>query len=108
MLRARTAGGLFAMAVLLTTPACGTADAVRATAGPRPTTTTTPPPRTVTEQAWTPFATVGGITLTHPATRVEHVGFHQSNHDGAQQLTALPTAASPMTLGDRERDTGGR
>jgi hypothetical protein len=42
----------------------------------------------------------------HPATHVERVAFHQSNHDGAQQLSALPTAVAPLTLDDRERDTG--
>jgi murein DD-endopeptidase MepM/ murein hydrolase activator NlpD len=95
------------VAVLLATPACGTADAVRARAGPAATTTTSAPPRMVSEEAWTPFATVGGLTLTHPASRVERVGFHQSNHDGARQLTALPSAVRPTMLEDRERDTGG-
>ena len=95
------------MAVLLATPACGTAEAVRSSAGPPLTTTTTKPPRVVTEEAWTPFATVGGLTLTHPSSRVERVGFHQSNHDGARQLTALPSAVTPTMLDDRERDTAG-
>ena len=36
------------------------------------------------------------------------VAFHQSNHDGAQQQQPLPTAASPVTLDNRERDTGPR
>lgn len=75
------------------------------------TTTTTAPPsgaRTVTEQRWTPFAAVGGVTLVHPSSRVERVGFHESNHDGARQLEPLPTAASPMTLETRNRGTGSR
>lgn len=72
-----------------------------------PTTTSPPPPtRSVAEQAWTPFATVGGLVLQHPSVRVERVAFHQSNHEGAQQLTALPTAASPVTLEARQRGTG--
>jgi murein DD-endopeptidase MepM/ murein hydrolase activator NlpD len=110
MFRVRTACGLFTMAVLLTAPACGTAEAVRSTSGALPSTTvtsTTKPPRTVTEQQWAPFATAGPVTLTHPSARVERVAFHQSNHDGARQLQALPTAVSPLTLEDRERDTGG-
>jgi murein DD-endopeptidase MepM/ murein hydrolase activator NlpD len=103
-----TAWRLVAAALLLTTPACGTAEAVRARAGPPASTTTTRPPRAVTEEAWTPFATVGGVTLSHPSSRVERVAFHQSNNDGARQLTALPTAVAALTLDDRERDTGGR
>lgn len=98
---------MFAVALLLATPACGTAEAVRSSAGPAPTTTTTAPPRAVTETAWRPFATAGPLTLTHPADRVERVGFHQSNHDGARQLAALPSAVAPTMLEDRERDTGG-
>ncbi|MDP1804212.1 MAG: hypothetical protein Q8K72_03515, partial [Acidimicrobiales bacterium] len=94
------------MALLLATPACGTAEAVRSSAGPPTTTTTTVPPRAVTETEWRPFATAGLLTLTHPAARVERVAFHQSSHDGAVQLTALPTAALATTLEDRERDTG--
>jgi hypothetical protein len=107
MRRLRTACGWLTMAVLLAAPACGTAEAVRASAGPPSTTTTTPPARAVTDEAWTPFATVGGLTLTHPSSRVERVGFHQSNHDGARQLTVLPSAVAPAMLEDRERDTGG-
>jgi hypothetical protein len=64
--------------------------------------------RSVTEQQWTPFATVGGLTLSHPSTRVERVAFHESNHDGARQLEPLPTAAAAMTLETRERGTGSR
>ena len=109
MVRIRTACAVVALAAVLAAPACGTAEAVRATAASVTTTTTAPPPpppRAVTEQAWTPFATVGGVTLTHPSARVERVAFHQSNHDGARQLTALATAVVPTTLEDRERDTG--
>jgi len=79
------------------------------TTGPLPpiTTTTSPPPtRSVTDQAWTPFAAVGGLVLTHPSARVERVAFHESNHEGAQPLVALPTAASPVALEARERGTG--
>ena len=45
-----------------------------------------------------------GITLHHPSARVEHVGLHQSNHDGARDQEPLPTAARPMVLKSR----GGR
>lgn len=64
--------------------------------------------RRTTEQAWTPFATVGGIVLHHPSARVEAVGFHESNHDGARQLEPLDSAVSPLVLETRERGTGSR
>jgi len=76
-------------------------------------TTTVPPPpttraRTVHEQAWVPFATAEGLVLRHPSARVERVGFHESNHDGARQLDPLPAAADAVTLEARERGTGSR
>lgn len=79
-------------------------------ASPPPTpasTTSTAPrgPRVVHEQAWTPFAMAGPITLVHPSSRVERVGFHQSSHEGARELTTLPTAAAATTLETRERAT---
>ena len=70
-----------------------------------PTTTTTAPVRPVTEQDWLPMATVGDVTLHHVSRRVERVGFHQSNHDGAQAMEPLSTAAAAVVLEDRERDT---
>ncbi len=69
-----------------------------------------PPPkvRSVTEQNWTPFATVGGILLMHPAQRIERVAFHESNHEGARQMDALPSAVEPVTLESRQRRTASR
>ncbi|MGI9022455.1 MAG: hypothetical protein ACR2HV_04340, partial [Acidimicrobiales bacterium] len=64
--------------------------------------------RIVTEQAWTPFATVGGITLRHTSSRVERVGFHDANHDGARQMEPLSTAVAPWTMESRDRLTGSR
>ena len=55
-----------------------------------------------------PFATVGGIVLHHPSMRVEHIGFHEASHDGAQQMDVLPTAVAPFTMDDRNRNTGSR
>lgn len=66
------------------------------------------PPRAVVEQPWTPFAAVGGFTLVHPSSRVERVGFHQSNHEGARELEPLATAVSPTTLESRDRLTSSR
>jgi hypothetical protein len=62
------------------------------------------PGRHVTEQEWVPFAVGGDVTLHYPASRVEHVGFHQSNDEGSQHLEALP-GVDATTLEDRERGT---
>jgi hypothetical protein len=69
---------------------------------------TTVSARPVTEQAYTPFATAGGVVLHHPAARVERIGFHESTLDGAQQLEALPTSAPTLVLEGRTRDTTAR
>ena len=68
----------------------------------------TPRPRTVIEQSWTPFARVENVTLRHPSRRVERVGLHQSNHEGAKDLTVLPSAARATNLETRGRLTGSR
>ncbi|HEV2766462.1 MAG TPA: M23 family metallopeptidase [Acidimicrobiales bacterium] len=102
-----------------TTPPPSTAPVAPVTPPPptalAPTTTAVPasppppaPARTVYDQAWTPFATVGGVVLRHPSHRVERVAFHESNHDGARQLEPLSTAAAPVTLESRHRGTGAR
>jgi hypothetical protein len=62
----------------------------------------------VVDPAWSPFASVGGVLLVHPAAQVERVGFHQSNHEGAQELDVATTAVSPTTLETRGRLTGDR
>lgn len=101
-----------AAASLLAATGCAAAASGQATiVGPPPEPTTTteppPPPRVVHEQAYTPFAVAGGaVTLHHPASRVERVGFHEANHDGARQMEALPGAAAPLTLEGRNRGTG--
>lgn len=105
---------------VIAAPATSTTASPTTTTGSTSTTTTTPPttlgattsttvfvpaPRIVTAQAWLPYGTVGGITLHHPSARVERVGFHESNDDGAQFQEPLPTAVLPTTLESRERDT---
>ncbi|HUR48046.1 MAG TPA: hypothetical protein VMY88_00755 [Acidimicrobiales bacterium] len=75
-----------------------------------PPTTVAPAPialrtRTVVEQPWLPFAVVQEVVLHHPSAQVEKVGFHESNHDGALPMSALPTAVDPIVLESRERDT---
>jgi hypothetical protein len=81
------------------------------TAPPPPTTTAPPttaphPRRALHEQPWVPYATVGPVTLHHPADQVEAIGFHQSGHDGAQQQGATASAARWFTMESRDRDTG--
>lgn len=63
------------------------------------------PARVVQAQAWVPYATVGPVTLHHPADQVEAIGFHQSGHDGAQAQTAAPTATRWFTMESRGRGT---
>jgi hypothetical protein len=99
--------------VASTTPT--SASATAAPAPPETTTTTTttttappPPPRQVHAPGWSPFATTHGVTLVHPAELVERVAFHESNHDGAREYEVAPTAAAPVVLESRERDTPGR
>ena len=112
---------LWVLLALLSATACATAtgEGVRASRLDALTTTTTlhqtvvtavspPAPRKVTNPRWTPFAVGGGVTLKQPASHVERVAFHQSNHDGARQLDPLETAASPITLETRERETPSR
>ena len=73
-----------------------------------PTTTTTLPPaseRVARVQRWEPMAVTGGLVLHHPSAWVERVGFHESNHDGAQPLEPLPSAVAPTVLDSRARDT---
>ncbi len=59
-------------------------------------------------QTWAPFATFGEVTLVHPSIRVERIGFHESNHDGARQLEPTAGAVAPIVLESRQRDTGSR
>ncbi|HEX6596738.1 MAG TPA: hypothetical protein VF045_07375 [Acidimicrobiales bacterium] len=73
-----------------------------------PTTTTTvvvAAGRRVYQQNYTPFASVGGVTLLHPASRVERIGYHESNLDGARVLEPLPTSAAWFVMEGRSRDT---
>ncbi|MFN2557015.1 MAG: hypothetical protein ABR592_09110 [Nitriliruptorales bacterium] len=67
-----------------------------------------PSGRKVHSTRWSPFATVGGVTLLHPASLVERVGFHESGHDGARQMEVHPSATDPVTLESRGRGTGSR
>ncbi|MCP3856855.1 MAG: M23 family metallopeptidase, partial [Actinomycetia bacterium] len=76
------------------------------TAGP----TTTHPqiPRVVHDQAYAAFAVTQGVIVRLPSASVERVGFHESNHDGAQQLEPYDLDVRIMTMESRQRDTGSR
>ena len=102
-----TAAGDEVLAPVRSTTASGAAEPA-ATTTTAPPTAAAPAARVVFDPVWTPFATVGGVNLVHPSSRVERVGFHESNHDGARQLEPLPTAVAPTTLETRERATGSR
>ena len=74
---------------------------------------TAPPPtvaaaRTIVEQAWVPFARYAEVVLHHPSHRVERIGFHESNHDGARQMEPLAAATGSLTMETRNRGTGSR
>ena len=82
-----------------------------------PPTTVPPPPPTTTAPApavrwidpqWSTMASVAGIAVLHPAAHIERVGFHQSNHEGAQEMEVAPTAVRPVTLESRDRLTSAR
>ena len=104
--RLRGMGALAAAGLLAGSACISAAGGEAALTGPAPPTVPPPPPpRVVHEQAYTPFATVGGVTLVHPAARVERVGFHESNHDGARSMGAVEGAAAPLTMEGRGRLT---
>ena len=54
------------------------------------------------------FATAAEVALHLPSRDVEMVGFHESSHDGARQMTARDTATVTITLPSRGRGTGSR
>jgi biotin carboxyl carrier protein len=45
------------------------------------------------------------VVLRLPSDRVEAIGYHQSNLDGAQAQTPLPGSPRWFVMGDRTRDT---
>lgn len=57
---------------------------------------------------WPVFGTVGGIELRQPSAAVELIGFHQSNHDGAQGIVSAEGASPSFVMDSRNRDTNRR
>ena len=88
-------------------PAPPATTAAPATSSPT-TAPSTAPARSVPDQGWgIPFAAVGGMALVHPSSHVERIGFHESNHDGAQPMQPLASAVSPFVMESRDRGTAG-
>ena len=54
------------------------------------------------------FARRAGVAFHLPSPRVEHIGYHQSGHDGAQRLRPLDGPAPVSVLDNRGRGTGRR
>ena len=52
------------------------------------------------------FATVGDIDLREPSTAIEVMGYHQSSHEGAQQLEPTATDTPWLVMDSRGRGTG--
>lgn len=65
-------------------------------------------PRSFSITEWPVFGTVGDIPLRQPSAAVELIGFHQSNHDGAQGIVRVSGAAPSFTMASRNRDTNRR
>ena len=54
------------------------------------------------------MASTGSVVLLFPSSAVEVVGYHQSGHDGSQQLESADHDVPTMTLESRRRGTGSR
>ncbi len=71
-------------------------------------TTTLAPVRTVMSRAGQVFGMAGPVTLVMPADGVELIGFHESSHDGSQQIEIVDQTIASETMETRERGTGSR
>ena len=109
--------GLLAAACATAAPAATLAPSETVTATPLATPSPSPSPtpdpprptgRDIVEQDWAPFATTAGITLHHPSRRVELIGFHESTHEGAQQLTVTATVSPWVAMETRDRGSPSR
>ena len=84
------------------------AETTTATQADPPTEVIGGPARALGPASYVPFAVFDDVTLVHPSLRVEQIGFHESNHDGARQLEPTDTAFNVSVMESRERDTGSR
>ncbi len=65
-------------------------------------------PRHYATSSLGPYATIGNVTLHHPANRVERIGFHESGHDGARQQDPAQSSTIVATMESRNRGNGSR
>ena len=65
-------------------------------------------PRALTSTAWRPYASVGPVVLHAPGDVVEVIGYHESNHDGAQPQAAVAGGPRSLVLPSRRRGTDPR
>lgn len=101
-----------------TTTMTPTTTAAPGTTLPEPVTTVTTLPGRPTETGFAPLGTAGPLTIGHPAAVVALIGFHESSHDGSQQIDVaadttaagqVTTAGTPwLTMETRDRGTGSR
>jgi hypothetical protein len=49
-----------------------------------------------------------GVPMHHPARRIELIGFHESTHEGGQQIQPAETIAPWMTMESRDRGSSSR
>jgi len=59
--------------------------------------------RVVVEQAYIPFGVAVDVTMHYPSSRVERIGFHQSNNEGARPFEPFETGIPYATMESRER-----
>lgn len=57
---------------------------------------------------WSVFGSVGDIDLHLPSAAAELIGFHESNHDGAQEIVTVGDEVPSFVMDSRNRDTNRR
>ncbi len=72
------------------------------------TTTTTTLLGRPTETALEVFGFAGDVPLRYPAQQVAVIGFHESSHDGSQQIDVTEPPTPVLTMESRDRGTGSR
>lgn len=89
-------------------PASEAPETTTTTTSTTTTATTVPPEPTVpqkriVEQSYIAFGVSVDVTLYYPSTRVERVGFHESNNEGSQRTEPIETGIPATTMETRGR-----